>query len=67
LAAAQVRDLRNDPVIDVLPQTRADFDAALALYEAFGSWNFFLPPGWDLALLVRASCSSANLTSFSPS
>ena len=34
LAAEQVRDLRNDPTIDVLPQTRADFDAALALYEA---------------------------------
>jgi predicted nucleic acid-binding protein len=34
LALAQVRDLRNDPAIDVLPQTRADFDAALALYEA---------------------------------
>ncbi len=34
LAVAQVRDLRNDPVIDVLPQTRADFDTALALYEA---------------------------------
>src|ERR1700730_5668140 len=28
LAAAQVRDLRNDSAIDVLPQTRADFDAA---------------------------------------
>ena len=34
LAAAQVRSLRHDPLIDVLPQTRADFDAALALYEA---------------------------------
>jgi predicted nucleic acid-binding protein len=34
LAAAQVRDLRHDPAIDVLPQSRADFDAALALYEA---------------------------------
>jgi predicted nucleic acid-binding protein len=34
LAAAQVRDLRNDPALDVLPQSRADFDAALALYEA---------------------------------
>jgi predicted nucleic acid-binding protein len=34
LAVAQVRDLRNDPAIDVLPQTRRDFDAALALYEA---------------------------------
>jgi uncharacterized protein len=34
LAAAQVRDLRNDPALDVLPQTRTDFDAVLALYEA---------------------------------
>jgi uncharacterized protein len=33
-AAALVRDLRNDPAIDVLPQTRADFDASLKLYEA---------------------------------
>ena len=32
--AALVHDVRSDPVIDVLPQTRADFDAALALYEA---------------------------------
>jgi predicted nucleic acid-binding protein len=27
-------NLRNNPTVDVLPQTRADFDAALALYEA---------------------------------
>jgi predicted nucleic acid-binding protein len=33
-AATLVHDLRNDPDVDVLPQTRADFDAALALYEA---------------------------------
>ncbi len=33
-AAALVHDLRTDPNVDVLPQTRADFDAALALYEA---------------------------------
>src|SRR5438552_2877735 len=33
-AAAQVRDLTHDPALDVLPQTRTDFDAALALYEA---------------------------------
>ena len=26
--------MRNDPDVDVLPQTRADFDAALALFEA---------------------------------
>ncbi len=33
-AAALVHDLRTDPAVDVLPQSRADFDAALALYEA---------------------------------
>jgi predicted nucleic acid-binding protein len=33
-AAATVRDIRNDPQVAVLPQTRADFEAALALYEA---------------------------------
>jgi predicted nucleic acid-binding protein len=33
-AAALVHDLRGEPDVDVLPQTRADFDAALALYEA---------------------------------
>src|SRR5437660_8742503 len=33
-AAALVHSVRNDPATDVLPQTRADFDAALALYEA---------------------------------
>ena|SRR5438874_1470415 len=33
-AVATVHDIRNDPQVDVLPQTRIDFDAALALYEA---------------------------------
>src|SRR5947207_2010094 len=33
-AAATVHDIRTDPNVEVLPQTRADFDAALALYEA---------------------------------
>jgi predicted nucleic acid-binding protein len=33
-AATFVHDVRNDPDVDVLPQTRADFDAALALYES---------------------------------
>ena len=32
--ATFVRDVRNDPDVAVLPQTRTDFDAALALYEA---------------------------------
>ena len=33
-AAANVHDIRNDRQVIVLPQTRADFDASLALYEA---------------------------------
>ena len=33
-AATSVHNVRNDPNVDVLPQTRADFDAALALYES---------------------------------
>ena len=33
-AATMVHRTRSDPDVDVLPQTRADFDAALALYEA---------------------------------
>src|SRR5207253_6487063 len=33
-AAATVHDIRNDSRVVVLPQNRADFDAALALYEA---------------------------------
>lgn len=33
-AATLIHDLRSDPNAEVLPQTRADFDAALAMYEA---------------------------------
>jgi predicted nucleic acid-binding protein len=33
-AAALIPNLRSNPTVDVLPQTRADFDAALALYDA---------------------------------
>jgi predicted nucleic acid-binding protein len=33
-AAATVHDVRADANVEVIPQTRADFDAALALYEA---------------------------------
>jgi predicted nucleic acid-binding protein len=32
--AGLIHKLRSNPSVDVLPQTRADFDAALALYEA---------------------------------
>jgi predicted nucleic acid-binding protein len=42
-AAALVRDMRNEPAIDVLPQTRDDFDAALALYEARPDKGYSLP------------------------
>ena len=34
LASATVRDILSDPLTQVLPQTSADFGAALALYEA---------------------------------
>jgi uncharacterized protein len=33
-AAALVRDIRANPRLEVLPQTRSDFDAALAFYES---------------------------------
>jgi predicted nucleic acid-binding protein len=33
-ATAIVHDIRNDPQVVVLPQPRADFDAALVLFEA---------------------------------
>jgi predicted nucleic acid-binding protein len=32
--AALVRSVRSNPDVEVLPQTRADFDSALGLYEA---------------------------------
>ncbi|HJT33050.1 MAG TPA: hypothetical protein VJ783_13495 [Pirellulales bacterium] len=34
LASAMVRDILSDPTTQVLPQTSADFAAALALYES---------------------------------
>jgi len=33
-AASSARKLQSDPDVDVLPTSPADFDAALALYEA---------------------------------
>jgi predicted nucleic acid-binding protein len=32
--AAQIRDIRNDPDVDVLPTTDSDFDTALTFYES---------------------------------
>jgi predicted nucleic acid-binding protein len=51
-----VHHLRSDPNVDVLPQTRADFDAALALYEARPDKGYSLtdcrsmPAIWGLGL-----------------
>jgi predicted nucleic acid-binding protein len=42
-AAALVHEMRNEPAIEVLPQTRADFDAALALYGARPDKGYSLP------------------------
>jgi predicted nucleic acid-binding protein len=33
-AATLVHNLQSNPTVDVLPQTRADFDSALAFYES---------------------------------
>jgi predicted nucleic acid-binding protein len=33
-AATMIHNLRSNPNVDVLPQSRTDFDAALTLYEA---------------------------------
>ncbi len=41
-AATFVHSLRSDPNVDVLPQTRTDFDAALALYEAMPDKDYSL-------------------------
>ena len=40
--ASIVHDARRDPAVDVLPQTRADFDAALAFYESRPDKNYSL-------------------------
>ncbi len=42
-AAALIHDLRSNSKVDVLAQTRADFDAALALYEARPDKKYSLP------------------------
>ena len=44
-AAATVHDIRNDARVHVLPQTRADFDAALARYEARPDKGYSLTDG----------------------
>ncbi len=41
-ATSLIHNLRTDPDARVLPQTRADFDSALALYEARPDKNYSL-------------------------
>jgi predicted nucleic acid-binding protein len=60
-AAATVHDVRNDPNVDVLPQTRTDFDAALALYEARSDKDYSLTDCRSM-LALRALSISEVLT-----
>ena len=54
--AGLVHAVRSDPDVDVLPQTRADFDAALALYEA--------RPDKDYSLTDCRSMLALRVTAF---
>jgi predicted nucleic acid-binding protein len=60
-ATALNHDLRSDPVVDVLPQTRADFDAAVALYEARADKDYSLTDCRSM-VAVRALGISEVLT-----
>jgi predicted nucleic acid-binding protein len=59
--AAFVHDVRSDPDVDVLPQTRADFDAALALYEARPDKGYSLTDCRSM-LVLRARSMTEVLT-----
>jgi len=56
-AAATVHDIRNDSQVNVLPQTRADFDAALALYEARSDKQYSLIDCRSMVALVALDVS----------
>jgi predicted nucleic acid-binding protein len=60
-AVMLIHDLRTDPGVEVLPQTRADFDAALALYEARPDKGYSLTDCRSMAAL-RALGASEVLT-----
>jgi predicted nucleic acid-binding protein len=60
-AAIMVHNLRGNPTADVLPQTRADFDAALALYEARPDKGYSLTDCRSMVVL-KASGVSEVLT-----
>ena len=56
-AAILVHNLRSNPKVDVLPQTRADFDAALALYEARPDKDYSLTDCRSMVALRALSVS----------
>lgn len=60
-AAIVVHNLRSDATVDVLPQTRADFDAALALYEARADKGYSLTDCRSM-LALRALGAALVLT-----
>jgi len=60
-AATMVRKIRSNPDVGVLPQTRADFDAALALYQARPDKDYSLTDCRSM-LAVRALGISEVLT-----
>ena len=51
-----VHNVRNDPDVDVLPQTRADFDAALAVYEARPDKEYSLTDCRSMVALRAWAC-----------
>jgi predicted nucleic acid-binding protein len=61
-AATLVHDLRSDPDVNVLPQSRAEFDAALALYEGRPDKGYSLTDCRSMAAL-RALAIPEVLTS----
>jgi predicted nucleic acid-binding protein len=60
-AAILVHNLRSNPNVNVLPQTRADFDAALALYESRSDKGYSLTDCRSM-LALRALNVSEVLT-----
>lgn len=61
LASAMVRDILSDPTTHVLPQTSADFAAALSLYEARRDKGYSLADCRSM-LAMRALAISEVLT-----
>ena len=61
-AAIFIHNLRNDPSVDVLPKTRAEFDAALALYEGRPDKGYSLTDCGSMLLMRERRLSEALTT-----